>query len=193
MPWVVIKKNKLQRVTLIRERHSFCTISSVNATLTSQLKHFYVWKNKRNRNFCQSDMFSILTMNTKRPSPTSSLKKLTERKDNAIRCLSFSWHFCMIRRMLFSTIIIVFNDYYLIFFKFFGLLQHKEGFIFKLKLKWRRNNCVPLAKDKFILNGSTGWYSKWPNHLPAVAVPDLQITGWAGRGVCGGYHPDPLR
>ena len=32
-----------------------------------------------------------------------------------------------------------------------------------------------------------------PNHLPAVAVPDLQITGWAGRGVCGGYHPDPLR
>lgn len=32
-----------------------------------------------------------------------------------------------------------------------------------------------------------------PNHLPAVAVPDLQITGWAGRGVCGGHHPDPLR
>ena len=28
-----------------------------------------------------------------------------------------------------------------------------------------------------------------PNHLPAVAVPDLQITGWAGMGVCGGYHP----
>ena len=59
----------------------------------------------------------------------------------------------MIRRMLFSTIIIVSNDYYLIYFMFLGLLQHKEDFIFKLELKWRRNKCVPLEKDKFILNG----------------------------------------
>ena len=30
-----------------------------------------------------------------------------------------------------------------------------------------------------------------PNHLPAVAVPDLQIRGW-GRGEGGGNgHPDP--
>ena len=31
-----------------------------------------------------------------------------------------------------------------------------------------------------------------PNHLPAVAVPDLQIRGWGtGGGGVGGGHPDP--
>ena len=32
-----------------------------------------------------------------------------------------------------------------------------------------------------------------PNHLPAVAVPDLQIRGWGtgGGGGVGGCHPDP--
>ena len=32
-----------------------------------------------------------------------------------------------------------------------------------------------------------------PNHLPAVAVPDLQIKGWVGGGGGGGGggHPDP--
>ena len=30
-----------------------------------------------------------------------------------------------------------------------------------------------------------------PNHLPAVAVPDLQIRGWGRGGGGGGGHPDP--